>query len=90
VLDAARPDEHLTRLQLYPPVAELNRHLALDDEDFVRLRVAVLDELALDARQLEIVVVHPRHNPWRPALRKLPEFFAEVDRLVLRSPPQNS
>src|SRR5688572_20007779 len=59
VLDAARHDEHLARLQRDGAVTKLDRQLAFHhDERFISLGVAVPDELPIHAGELELIVVH--------------------------------
>src|SRR6266850_2179548 len=80
VLDAARHDVHLARLQRDVAVAEVKHHLAVeDDENLVGVRVLVPDEVALDPGQLEVVVVHLGDDLGRPLLGELRELVGEVD-----------
>src|SRR5262245_24256471 len=83
VFKTSRHDEHVTRTQRDVPISEMDRHLAVqDDEDLIGLGMTVPDELALDLDELEVVVVHPGDDLRRPALAEARELFMHVDRSI--------
>jgi hypothetical protein len=58
MLDSAGHDEHLSLSQLDVPVAEPDRQPPLqDEEEIVRVRMRVPDELAADLADLDLAVV---------------------------------
>ena len=73
-------DEELARSEHDVAVAELDRQLALDDEEeVVRVGMRVPDELALDLRELHLVVVDVRDDLRREDLVEPGEGLCEVD-----------
>ena len=69
VLDTTRNDEELPRSNRDTAIAQLDRELALgDEEQLIGVLVGVPDELALDLDHLDLVVVESGHRLGRPVL----------------------
>ncbi len=57
--------EHLAFLQRHRAIAKFDAQLSFkDNEYFVGVGVSVPDETALGLYQLEMIIVHLRHNLW--------------------------
>src|SRR5262245_64167022 len=69
MLDAARNDEEVTGAQFDVGIAQLDRKVALEDEEkIVGVGVRVPDELAFCLREEHLVVVVTGDDPRRPGL----------------------
>src|SRR5690242_9753987 len=80
VLDTTWHDKHLALMGRDFAIAHADLQDALDDDKyFVRIGVAVPDEIALQLDQLELIIVHFGHHTWRPLLRDVRQLFREVD-----------
>src|SRR6185437_11594621 len=83
VFDSLRDDVHLARTQADRPVLEIDPQGPFQyDEGLVRLGVVVPDEIAVDAHELELVVVHLRDDFRLPLLPEEGELLLQVDRLT--------
>ena len=81
VLDALRHDDHLARPERDETVAEIDAQRTLQhDEGLVGLLVIVPDEIALDAHDLELVVVQFRNHARLPLVGEERELLGEIDR----------
>src|SRR5262249_61596682 len=88
VLDAARHDEELALAKLHVPVAQLDRQAAAqDEEEVVRVVVAVPDELALHLDDPHVVLVDAGDHLGPPVLVEEGELLCQVDLLVHAASP---
>jgi hypothetical protein len=77
---ASGDDEHFAGLQVNGAIPEVDPQMAVDDnEGLIGLRVIVPDKVAVQANQLELIIVHLRNDARRPVLPKLLELAFEVD-----------
>src|SRR6266511_1466665 len=85
VLDAARDDEDLARVELDVPLAELDRQVPFQDEkEIVGVGMGVPDELALNLDELELVVVQVADDAGAEGLVEGGELVGEIDLVVHR------
>src|SRR5438552_3372007 len=89
VLDAARDDEELPRLEAHVPVAELHAELARHDEEHLVLEIVVVPhELALEPDELHHLAVELAHDLGDPVLVDTRECLGEIDSFQRhRKPP---
>src|SRR5581483_5799704 len=80
VSHAFRYDKHLPGAQPYCSILEVDSQGPVEnDEGLIRLFVVMPDEIAFDAHELELVVVHLRNDLGLPLLRDQLEFLRETD-----------
>src|SRR5579859_1896668 len=76
MLDAARNDHKLSRVQMYLAIAQFDKQVSGDDqEEFVLLFMMMPDKLALQFDELDMRIVQLAHNFRTPRIMKLREFF---------------
>jgi len=68
---AFRYNVHFTFTENNVPIAELNFQLTFQDhENFIGLRMIVPDELAMQFRDFEMIIIHPGNDLGLPLLGK--------------------
>jgi hypothetical protein len=83
VLDAARHHVELTWAKHDIAIAKLDSQITVEyEEELVGVIVAVPDELALQFDDLDLVVVQPRDDLWRPVVGDAGQLVAEINWLV--------
>jgi hypothetical protein len=82
MLHAFWHNEHFTFIQAHVSIAELNLELTFqDNERFIGLRMVMPDKLSLNLCNLEVVLIHLRHDLRRPVLGEQGQFLLKVNRL---------
>ena len=86
VLDTLGHDEELAFAEMDVAIAELDGHLALQDEEqLVFVLVSVPNELSLEFHELHVMSVQLANDLWAPEVREQLELLLEVDFLHYRT-----
>src|SRR5687768_18475027 len=74
---------HFTFVQRGYPISKMEIEMTLqDNEDIIRLRMVVPDELSLHFHDLEMIIVQLGNDLRGPVLREFFQFFFEIDGLI--------
>jgi hypothetical protein len=79
-------DKHLSSSEVNFAFAKIDPQVAFNHKErFIRILVIMPNEVALQFRELELIIIHLSDDFRSPLLRKEPEFLLEIDRLEIQA-----